>query len=170
MKDDSPPTQVVKVNAKWSCYRPGVAQRVGRGIALLFHDHGTRRGWAVSSTPPPHFTPGKTRYSLHRRLGGAQGWSGRAENLVPSGIRSQTVQPIVSRYTDWATRPTPTHVESEEMKEEHETFTWTTMTQWNGHVTNCVFYLSACALAITLLFLQFLVQFQYLNNCILLVH
>jgi hypothetical protein len=25
-------------------YRPGVAQRVGRGIALLFHDHGTRRG------------------------------------------------------------------------------------------------------------------------------
>ena len=28
---------------KLSCYRPGVAQRVGRGIALLFHDHGTRR-------------------------------------------------------------------------------------------------------------------------------
>jgi len=26
-----------------SCYRPGVAQRVGRSIALPFHD-GTRRG------------------------------------------------------------------------------------------------------------------------------
>ena len=26
------------------CYRPGVAQRVGRVIALLFHDRGTRRG------------------------------------------------------------------------------------------------------------------------------
>ena len=25
-------------------YRPGVAQRVGRGIALLLHDRGTRRG------------------------------------------------------------------------------------------------------------------------------
>ena len=25
-------------------YTPGVAQRVGRGIALLFHDRGTRRG------------------------------------------------------------------------------------------------------------------------------
>jgi len=37
-------------------YRPSVAQRVGRGIALLFHDRGTRR---VSSTPRPHFTPGK---------------------------------------------------------------------------------------------------------------
>ena len=24
--------------------QPGVAQRVGRGITLLFHDHGTRRG------------------------------------------------------------------------------------------------------------------------------
>ena len=29
---------------KFSRYRPGVAQRVGTGIALLFHDRGTRRG------------------------------------------------------------------------------------------------------------------------------
>ena len=28
---------------KWSRYRPGVAQKVGRGIALLFHDRGTRK-------------------------------------------------------------------------------------------------------------------------------
>jgi len=41
---------------KWSCYRPGVAQRVGRDISLLFHDRGTRRGWVVSSMPRPHFT------------------------------------------------------------------------------------------------------------------
>ena len=33
--------------------------------------------------------PGKTRYSLYRRLGGLQGRSGRAENLVPTGIRSR---------------------------------------------------------------------------------
>ena len=44
---------------KWSRYRPSVAQGVGKGTALLFHDRGTRRGWAVSSTPRPHFTPGK---------------------------------------------------------------------------------------------------------------
>ena len=49
--------------------------------------------------------PGKTRYSFYRRLCGAQGRAGRTENLVPTGIRSQTVQPVVSRYTDWATRP-----------------------------------------------------------------
>jgi len=30
--------------------------------------------------------PGKTRYPLYRRLGGPQGRSGRAENLVPNGI------------------------------------------------------------------------------------
>ena len=31
---------------------------------------------------------------------GPQGRSGRVENLVPTGIRSRTVQPVVSRYTD----------------------------------------------------------------------
>ena len=50
--------------------------------------------------------PGKTRYQFYRRLSGPQGRSGRAENLVPTGIRFQTVQPVVSRYTDWATGPT----------------------------------------------------------------
>ena len=33
-----------KGKVKCSRYRPGVAQRVGRSIALLFHDRGTRRG------------------------------------------------------------------------------------------------------------------------------
>ena len=33
-----------KVKVKCSRYRPGVAHRVGRGIALLFHDLGTRKG------------------------------------------------------------------------------------------------------------------------------
>jgi hypothetical protein len=50
--------------------------------------------------------PWKTRYPFYRRLGGPQGRSGGAESLVPTGIRSPTVQPVVSRYTDWATRPT----------------------------------------------------------------
>ena len=42
--------------------------------------------------------PGETRYTFYRRLGGPQGRSGRAENLVPIGIRSRTVQPLVSHY------------------------------------------------------------------------
>jgi len=70
-------TGILKVKIKCSRYRPSVAQRVGRGIALLFHDCGTRRGWVVSSTPRPHFTPGKTQYPFYRRLGGPQqsGWA-----------------------------------------------------------------------------------------------
>ena len=63
---------------KWSHYRPGVAQRVGRGIALLFHDRGTRRGWVVSSTPRPHFTPGKDSVPILQEAGWAPGpvWTG----------------------------------------------------------------------------------------------
>jgi hypothetical protein len=76
---------ITNVKVKCSLYRPSVAQRMGRG---------TRRGWAVSSTPRPHVTPGKDRYPFYNRLGGPQGRSGQAENLVPTGIRSRTVQPV----------------------------------------------------------------------------
>jgi len=50
--------------------------------------------------------PGKTQYPFYKGMGGPQGRSGRAENLLPTEIRSRTVQPVVSRYTDWATGPT----------------------------------------------------------------
>ena len=43
--------------------------------------------------------PGKTRNPLYRRLGGSQDRSGRAENLIPTGIRSRTVNPVVNCYT-----------------------------------------------------------------------
>ena len=36
----------------------------------------------------------KIRYPVYSRLGGPQGRSGRAENLVPTAIRSQTVQHV----------------------------------------------------------------------------
>jgi len=56
------------VKVKWSRYRPGVAQRVGRDIALLFRDCGTRSGWVVSSTLRPHFTPEKGPGVKYRRF------------------------------------------------------------------------------------------------------
>ena len=63
---------------KWSHYRPGVAQRVGRGIALLFLDRGTRSGWVVSSKPRPHFTPGKDPVPILQEACWAPGpvWTG----------------------------------------------------------------------------------------------
>jgi len=68
----------VRKKVKWSSYMPGVAQRVGRGIALLFHDRSTRRGWVVSSTPRPHFTPGKDPVPILQDAGWAPGpvWKG----------------------------------------------------------------------------------------------
>ena len=65
------------------------AHRGSRGIALLFHDHGTRRGWGVSVTPRPLFTPGKDPVAIVQEAGWAPGpvWTG-AENLAPTGIRS----------------------------------------------------------------------------------
>jgi len=36
-------TEVIKKYINCSRHRPGVAQRVGKGIAVLFHDRGTRR-------------------------------------------------------------------------------------------------------------------------------
>ena len=78
-----------------------------RGIALFFLDHGTRRGWGVSVTLRPPFSPGKTRYPLYRRLGGPQGLSGQMQKISsPPGFDPQTAQPVASRYTDYATRPT----------------------------------------------------------------
>ena len=48
----------------------------------------------VSTRPDRTLPPGKTRYPFYRRLVGPQGRSGRAEILVPTGIRSRTVQPV----------------------------------------------------------------------------
>ena len=64
------------------------------------------RGEWSAACPGRTLPSGKTQYPFYRRLGGPQGRSGRAENLVPTGIRSRTVQPAVSRYADWANRPT----------------------------------------------------------------
>jgi len=97
--------QWVKVKVKWSRYRPGVAQRVGRGIALLFHDCGTRGWWVVSSTPRQHFTPGKDPVAIVQEAGWAPG-------PFLTGVKSRPHRdsipnrPARSRYTDWATRPT----------------------------------------------------------------
>jgi len=55
--------------------------------------------WSAAR-PGRNLPPGKIRYPLYRRLRGPQGRSGQAENLVPTGIQSRTVQPVVSRYTD----------------------------------------------------------------------
>jgi len=97
----------VKVKVKWSRYRPCVAQRVGRGIALLFHDHGTRRGWVVSSTHRLHFTPGKEPVPILQEAGWAPGpvWSGgksrpHRDSIPDRPARSQSLYRLSYRAHD----------------------------------------------------------------------
>jgi hypothetical protein len=59
------------------------------------------------SGPGRSLPPGKSRHQLYRRLGGPQGPSGYVRKISPQpGFDSRTVQPVASRYTDYATRPT----------------------------------------------------------------
>ena len=52
---------------------------------------------------PTALPPWKTRYPLYKRLDGPQGRSGRVEKISPTpGFDPRTVQPVASRYTDWA--------------------------------------------------------------------
>ena len=71
----------------------------------LYSSIPTALEWGEWSAARPGRTlpPEKTRYPLYRRLSGPQGRSGRAENLAAPEFDPRTVQPVVSRYTDWAT-------------------------------------------------------------------
>ena len=94
------------VQALRLCTGP-TAHRGSGGIALLFLDHGTRRGWGVSFKPRPLFTPGEDPVPIVQEGGWAPGpvWTG-AENLAPPGFDPRTVQPVASPHTDWTI---PTH-------------------------------------------------------------
>ena len=74
-----------------------------------------RGGWL---TPRPgRFTRGKeTRYPLYRRLGRPQGRSGQVRKISPpSGFNPRTVQPVASRYTDWAIPAHPVNMRTTEI-------------------------------------------------------
>ena len=60
-----------------------MAQRVGRGIVLLFHDRGTRRGEWSATRHGRSLSTGKTRYPVYRMLGGPQDRSGRGGKSRP---------------------------------------------------------------------------------------
>jgi len=84
------------------------AHRGSRGIALLFLDHGTRRGWRFSVTPRLLFTRRKDPVPIVQEAGCTPGpvWTGVRKISSAPGFDLRTAQPVASRYTDWATRPT----------------------------------------------------------------
>jgi len=106
---------IVKSKVKWFRYRPGVAQRVGRCIALLFHARGTRRGWVVSSTPRPHFTPGKDPIPILQEAGWIPGpvWTGgnsrpHRNSISDRPVRSQSLYWLI--YTQLHIKKSYTYI------------------------------------------------------------
>ena len=93
--------------------------------------------------------PGKTRYPFYRKLGVPQGRSGRAENLVPTGIRSRTFQPVVCRCTDWATWPI---------------IKWRTITKAHRHSHKVAVIIDILLLLLLLLFLTLLLLLTDFNE------
>jgi hypothetical protein len=56
-------------------------------------------GEGSASRPGRSLPPEKTRFSLHRVLGGPQGRSGEVRKISPPpGFDPRTVQPVASRY------------------------------------------------------------------------
>ena len=87
------------------------AHRGSRSIALPFHDHGTRRGEGQRHAPAVLYS--RERPGTHC----TEGWVGPRARLDMCGksrptpeFDPRTVQPVASRYTDYATRPTIPHV------------------------------------------------------------
>ena len=93
-------------------------------IALLFHDRGTRRGWwVVSSTPRPHFTPGKDPVPTLQEARWAPGpvWTGgksrpHRDSIPDHPSRSQALYRLsypahilCSKFLPFSLGPNPVH-------------------------------------------------------------
>jgi hypothetical protein len=92
----------IVIKVKWSYHMPGVAQRVGRGIAVLFRDRGTGRGWVVSGTPRPHFTSGKDPVPIVQEAGWAPGpvWTGGKSHPYRGSIPGRPAHSSVAIPTE----------------------------------------------------------------------
>ena len=84
------------------------AHRGSRGIALPFHDHGTRRGEGSASRPGRSLPSRKTRYPLYRSWVGTRAGLDRCRKSRPTGIRSLD-RPARSQSLHRVTQPTHTH-------------------------------------------------------------
>ena len=71
------------------------------GIALLFLDHGNRRGEGPALRPGRSLPPKKNGYPFCRRLSGPHGRSGHVRKISsPPGFDPRTFQAAAIRYTD----------------------------------------------------------------------
>jgi hypothetical protein len=81
------------------------------GVQLKLYSFKTSElegGEGSASRPGHSLPPGKTPYPLYERLGRLQGRSGQVRKISPPpGFDPRIVQPVASRYTDYATLQRP---------------------------------------------------------------
>jgi hypothetical protein len=84
------------------------AHRGSRVIALLFHDQWHWKRVKGQRHAPAALNPGKDPVPIVQEAGwGPQGRSGQVRKISPPRVLDlQTVQPVASRYTDYAPQPT----------------------------------------------------------------
>jgi hypothetical protein len=103
--------------------------------STLFVDLGIRNGWSVSVTPRPLSTPGKDPVPIVQEAG-PQGRSGQVRKISPSlEFDPQTVQPVASRYTDWATRLTGYKIYNVKLKYTNYIFLYDSFCQAENYVS-----------------------------------
>jgi hypothetical protein len=84
----------VKVQVKFTLEQTTKAQRGSRGIVLLFLWPRGWMGWVVNAAPRP--------LHLRERPGTHCMGLDRCRKSPPPGFNPRTVQPVASRYRDWA--------------------------------------------------------------------
>jgi hypothetical protein len=95
----TPSCVVVIKSGNLNFLEPSGPLQACNGTALLLLE-GVRGQRHAPAAPYP---PEKIRHPLYRRLGGPQGLSGQVRKTsLPPGFDPRTVQPVCSRYTDWA--------------------------------------------------------------------
>jgi hypothetical protein len=78
------------------------AQRGRRGISVFFLSTWSQMGWVINPMPHEFISRTDSLYPLYKRLVGPQRQSERVWKIsIPLGLNPWTVQPIVSRYTDY---------------------------------------------------------------------
>ena len=89
----------VKVRPKTGHEGPEGEQRYSYTLSLT----SALDGVGGQRRAPAALPPGKTQYPLYRRLGGGHSQSGRVWKISPPlEYHPRTVQPVTSRYTDYA--------------------------------------------------------------------
>jgi hypothetical protein len=88
-------------------YRPYSPYGEYRYSSTLSWPTALEGGEGSASRPDRSLPLGKTWYPLYRRLCGPQGQSGQVRKISPPpGLNPRTVQPVASRYTNYAIWPT----------------------------------------------------------------